>query len=227
MTEKYHSDTKFAFITKAVAESSFDIAVPQETLEAWVTLARGCGAADDAIDNTADPDKRQQVTDGLIQYIGGSSDTVPSDDPNFIEHMEGLRSMYQTLPQQSQKLFIRDLKIFGRVTEKTRNETDITRYSKFRMLEGQINMELFHDAAPESMKSHTNFSQYARTINRMIRARNNLDALMDLKDDFAQGTTQIQPTLSNKVYLFKDAFVQIAKSIKGFNIHVVRKIIGL
>lgn len=227
MVEKYHPDTRFAFLTKAVAESSFGIPVSQETLNIWVSLARGCGVADDVIDNTFDPDRRQLVTKGLIEYIAGIVDAVPSDDPNVIEQMGIVKSTYQTLPQNSQESLIRHLKLFGRVTEKTRNETNIAEYSKLRMLEGQLNMELFHDTASESMKSHPNFSHYRKTVNRMIRAGNNLDALIDLKDDFTHTTTQIQPTLFNKIYLLKDAVVQMAKGFKGFNIHVIGKIFGI
>lgn len=225
MVERYNPDARFAFITKAVAESSFGIRVPQETLDRWTILAKGCGIADDVIDTTVNPTERQQVTDSLIGYVEGSYETILSEDPSVTDLMEPVRTVYQALPKKNQKTFIRHLRIFGRATERARNETDIRKYSKLKMLEGQLNMELFHDTAPETMKSHPNFFKYRKTVNRMIRARNNLDALIDLKEDLAQGTTQIQPTLFNKLYLLKDTIVQAVKSIRGFNIDVFRKIV--
>lgn len=227
MTEKYNPDTKFAFMTRAIAESSFSIPVPQGTLGTWIVLAKVCGSADDAIDKTEDPDRRQHITDGLIGYIEGSSDKIPSDDPDLINLMPQLRSIYQTLSQQSQASLIRTLKIFGRVTERARYETDITQYSKWKMLEGQINMQLFHDTASESMRLHPNFPQYSKTINKASRARNNIDALIDLNYDFGHGTTLIRPTLFNKAYLFKDAVVQMVKGIKCLNKDVVRKMFDI
>jgi hypothetical protein len=77
------------------------------------------------------------------------------------------------------------------------------------------------------MKSHPNFRKYCRATNRASRARNNIDAIADLEEDLADQVTRISPTLTNKMYLFKDALIQMLKGISCLNKNSIREILNI
>lgn len=190
MKEKYPQyNTKMPPFFATIADTGFNIKIPDKILDQWDIITEVNRLGDDALDGLDSSNERQKFAKAGIDHIMGITDNFSSDNEVRTKKMTQLRDIIKNLPAEKQQQYSHHLNMFVMITEKLRKETNPKKASMLRLVEGQIISRLYFDILPDDMLKQKNFSKYKKTIQILYRSANNLDTVFDLPSDYEKGIT--------------------------------------
>jgi hypothetical protein len=167
------------------------------------------GWLDHMLDEAPDRNASLRAYNELVQALAGSEDSphLPSwIRPEVWSSVTLLRNAIHELPQEAKTTVSRKAQRIGAISLEKANAENIADYCAALIEEGALSS----DVVIECLGVHTQRTdsyQRLHTFNgHAMVAATLLDAAIDLKQDHKDGLTKVEPSLRNRLFLYRKAF---------------------
>lgn len=187
-----------ADLTRRIAESKLGVTIPESTMVSWISLSRAIRVADDFIDSEQSDEVREGVYARAVGYLSGESEELGISNERLVVEMGDLRSHLGSISDEQRAVFIRNLRILLRISEKIKRTEKPADLAKLTMLEGQVTARLFISFLPKGFPEIAGYDAYVSYFTRLLRGINAFDSLVDFSADYNEGKIKVRPTLGNR-----------------------------
>jgi len=182
------------------AENLLGQKLPQTTLETWRLTLATMRMADYHIDSMKSSTHRRGFFLGAISYLDDKTDGFNSGDELTDKYFTKLRDRLRSYPIQKRDAFRDNGLAYMEVAEQRAAAVEVGRFTFYRRLEGHVASRFFTIFLPDEVDSQKR-EKCGRWFSSVGRAADCFDSFADIKDDYAEGETLIEPSIRNRAVI--------------------------
>ena len=197
---------------RSFAENMFGLPIAPEVYTLWQDIfVMGC-YGDYILDSNASSEEKNEFRAKFLHILNDES-TERNEPGMVMESVYNVRDGLNTFFPDRKQRYLSALGRLMEVGEGLKTEKDIKKYTFQRRLEGQLTAQLLLSVVePTDDNTH----QFSLWLNRLSRAANVFDSVMDLASDYQEDQTVIKPDIISRLslirYTVKDAAYVLSKS---------------
>ena len=194
-------------------------AIPQNN-EDQECIKRGLvcmGWLDHMLDEAPVREASQTVYAGLVDTLAhaNKSPNIPTWlRPEVAISVALLRNSLAEQPQKNKDTIVSKAQRIGKISMEKATEKDVTGYSIILSEEGALSSDVVIECLGNRSQDTSGYSRLHAFNARAMVAATLLDAAIDLKQDYKDGLTSVEPTFRNRLFLYRKAFRHLPFLIK-------------
>lgn len=165
-------------------------------------------------------------TDGIIDYISGEEEEVPSlPNPHATAALADLVTNFSVIELEDlhRKEFVDDALSLAIAHAENPYDNSVKALTQHRLKLGRLFGQLFVDVVPEPLRLE-GFGQFEQWVLSIGACSEVVDSIWDLPEDFRTGKTTVEPSLKNRAMLAYHAMPEARNIMKDIRPRLAGKL---
>jgi hypothetical protein len=226
LVETAHTEAQYAahessadFLGK-LASGEFGVELSDNTLSNWRQALRVILRVDNIFDSDNPTAKEEAVQSLRSIFMDRPELPIRGFDTETLNESLKLRNQIDT--DQARNFVTKGLQVIS-IGQTMRSEESPRELARLTMLEGQMTTTMLVHLIDPQDKGQKNLPDFIRFLRIGSRAANVIDSIADLKTDYQEGISKVQPSFYNRVMIAWEVLPEVKKSISSLGMLAIVK----